>query len=126
MQESRSSVPDTFFFRRLCNRSRTVATHLASFSRAWTHSSETGATCRAGAWRKEASPASHDVLIRPAPGHVRIQPHQQVQMIVQDRKPRDGHREEFSKFLEPMFDLAFPVVHPFPSRKARRTQRVTE
>ena len=32
---------------RLCNRSRAVATHLASFSRAWTHTSETGATCRA-------------------------------------------------------------------------------
>src|SRR5271157_3868957 len=32
---------------RLCNRSRAVATHLASFSRDWTHSSETGATCRA-------------------------------------------------------------------------------
>src|SRR5208337_1166438 len=29
---------------RLCNRSRAVATHLASFSRAWAHSSETGAT----------------------------------------------------------------------------------
>ncbi len=32
---------------RLCNRWRAVATHLASFSRAWAHSSETGATCRA-------------------------------------------------------------------------------
>jgi hypothetical protein len=32
---------------RFCNRWRAVATHLASFSRAWTHSSETGATCRA-------------------------------------------------------------------------------
>ena len=38
-------------------------------------------------------------------------------MIVQDRKPRDGHREDFSKFLEPMFDPAFPVVHPFPEQE---------
>ena len=38
-------------------------------------------------------------------------------MIVQDRKPRDGHREDFRKFLEPMFDLAFPVVHPFPEQE---------
>jgi len=40
-----------------------------------------------------------------------------VQMIVQDRKPRDGHREDFSKFLEPMFDPAFAVVHPFPEQE---------
>jgi len=38
-------------------------------------------------------------------------------MIVQDRKPRDGHREDFRKFLEPMFDPAFPVVHPFPEQE---------
>ena len=37
-------------------------------------------------------------------------------MIVQDRKPRHGHREDFRKFLEPMFDPAFPVVHSFPER----------
>jgi hypothetical protein len=85
-----------------------------------------GHLSRLVAWRKEASPASHDVLIRPAPGHLRIQPHQQVQLVVQDRKPRDGHREDFRKFLEPMFDPAFPVVHPFPEQKARRTQRVTQ
>jgi len=40
-----------------------------------------------------------------------------VQMIVQDRKPCDGHREDFRKFLEPMFDPAFPVVHPFPEQE---------
>ena len=38
-------------------------------------------------------------------------------MIVQDRKPRDGHREDFRKFLEPMFDPAFPVVHPFAEQE---------
>ncbi len=38
-------------------------------------------------------------------------------MIVQNRKPRDGHREDFRKFLEPMFDPAFPVVHPFPEQE---------
>src|SRR5208282_1303598 len=70
-----------------------------------------GHLSRLVAWRKEASPASHDVLIRPAPGHVRIQPHQQVQMIVQDRKPRDRHREDFRKFLDTMFDPAFGRVY---------------
>jgi hypothetical protein len=38
-------------------------------------------------------------------------------MIVQDRKPRDGHREDFRKFLEPMFDPALAVVHPFPEQE---------
>ncbi len=75
---------------RLCNRSRAVATHLASFSRAWTHSSDRGHMSRLVAGRKEASPAAHDVLIRPALGHDRIQPHQQVHMIVQDRKPGES------------------------------------
>jgi hypothetical protein len=28
-------------------------------------------------------------------------------MIVQDYKPGNGHREDFRKFLEPMFDPAF-------------------
>jgi hypothetical protein len=60
----------------------------------------------------------HGHTIGPAPGHVRIQPHQQMQVIVQDRKPRDGHREVFRKFLEPMFDPAFPVVNPFPEQES--------
>jgi len=69
-------------------------------------------------WRKEVSPASHDALIRPAPGHVRIEPHQQVQKIVQDRKPGDGHREDFRKFLKPMFDPGFSVLHPFADQES--------
>src|SRR5271166_3262402 len=76
-----------------------------------------GHLSRLVAWRKEASPASHDILIRPALGHVRIESHQQVQVIVQDREPREGHREDFRKFLEPMLDPAFPVVHPFPEQE---------
>ena len=38
-------------------------------------------------------------------------------MVVQDRKPSDGHREDFRQFLEPMFDSAFRVVHPFPGQE---------
>ena len=56
-------------------------------------------------------PSENPSSIRPAPGHVRIQPHQQVQMIVQDRKPRDRHREDFRKFLDTMFDPAFGRVY---------------
>src|SRR5208283_551366 len=32
-------------------------------------------------------------------------------MIVQDRKPRDRHREDFRKFLDTMFDPAFVRVY---------------
>ena len=39
-------------------------------------------------------------------------------MIVQDRKPRDGHREDFSKFLEPMFDPAFTVERPIAKQES--------
>ena len=47
-------------------------------------------------------------------------------MVVQDRKPNAGHSEDFRQFLEPMFDSAFPVVHPFhgqedPPHAARHT-----
>ncbi|MGC1718897.1 MAG: hypothetical protein WA746_07965, partial [Isosphaeraceae bacterium] len=66
---------------RLCNRWRAVATHLASFCQPRLDPlvRDRGHLSRLVAWRKEASPASHDVLIRirPALGHVRIQPHQQ-------------------------------------------------
>jgi len=39
-------------------------------------------------------------------------------MIVQDRKPRHGHREDFRKFFEPMLDPALAVVHPFPEQES--------
>ena len=38
-------------------------------------------------------------------------------MIVQDRKPGDGHREDFGKFLEPMFDPDFTVEPPHPEQE---------
>ena len=103
---------------RLCNRSCAVATHLASFSRAWTYSSETGATCRAllcgGKRRPQRRTTSSSDQPRATSRSSRTS---RCEMIVQDRKPRHGHREDFSKFLEPMFDPAFAVVHPFPEQE---------
>ena len=92
--------------------------HFASFSRAWTQSSETEATCaRSVLGRKEVSPASHDVLIRPPLGHIRVEPDQDVQVVIQDREPRNGRGEDLSKFLKPMLDPAITVEGPFPEQE---------
>ena len=78
------------------------------------------------AWRKEVSATSHDVLIRPTLGHIRIEPDQDVQVVIQDREPRNGHGEDLSKILKPKFDPAFTVEGPFPEQEGARTQRVTQ
>jgi len=39
-------------------------------------------------------------------------------MIVQDRKPHAGQREDLRKFLEPMFVPAFSVLHPFTEQES--------
>jgi hypothetical protein len=54
--------------------------------------------------RKESSPPPHDVLVRPTRGDLGIKSQQQVQMIIQHRKPADGHREDLCKLLDPIFN----------------------
>ena len=38
-------------------------------------------------------------------------------MVIHDREPADGHREDFRKFLEPIFDPVLAVVLPFPEQE---------
>ena len=64
------------------------------------------------------------LLIRPSPGHVWVQPHKQVQMIVQHCEPGDRQREDLGKLLEPILDPPLRSRGPSPSEKARCTQRV--
>ena len=75
---------------------------------------------------KEPSPASDDLFIRPRLSDIRVEPQQHVQMIIHHREPTDGHRKDFCKFLEPVFDPLPAVVVSFPQKNARRTQRVTQ
>ena len=49
-----------------------------------------------------------------------------MQMIIHDRKPTDGDREDVREFLEPVFDPLLPVTGPSPSKNARRTHRDTQ
>ena len=114
---------------RLCRRSRAVATHLASLRRHWTHSLETGRGCldlsRGGKSRPQRL---HNFFIGPSLGDVRIEPHEDVQVVIHDREPADGYGEDFRKFFQPFFDPFFAVARPSasPSRNARRTQRVMQ
>ena len=78
------------------------------------------------AGRKEVSPTSPGVLIRPPLGYIRVEPDQDVQVVIQDREPRNGHGEDLSKFLKPMLDPAFTVEGPFPEQEGAATQRVTQ
>ena len=55
--------------------------------------------------RKQPSPTSDDFLVRPRLGKIRIKPQQYVQMIIQHRETTDGHREDVSEFLDPVFEL---------------------
>ncbi len=40
-----------------------------------------------------------------------------MQVVIQDREPRNGHGEDLSKFLKPMIDPAFTVEGPFPEQE---------
>ena len=47
--------------------------------------------------------------------HLRVEAHQDVQVVIHHREAGDRHGEDFSKLLEPMFDPAFTrnrQVHP--------------
>ena len=41
-----------------------------------------------------------------------------VQVVIQDRESRNGHREDLSKFLEPMFDTALTIERPLPEQES--------
>ncbi len=61
----------------LCSRSRALTTQAASLSRHSTHALETGNV------RKQPPPAPHDSFIRPGRRNVRIEPDQQIQVVIQ-------------------------------------------
>ncbi len=93
---------------RLCSRWRALASQLASSSRHSIRSLVTGSACRNFvAGRKSASggpPPPHDLFVRPALGHLEVQPHQHVQVVINHREPADSHRKNFSKFSQPVMD----------------------
>ena len=65
------------------------------------------------AGRKKASPAADDFFIRPRCGDVGVEAHEHVQMVVHDREPADGDREDIRKFLQSKFDPFFAVKRSF-------------
>jgi hypothetical protein len=42
--------------------------------------------------------------VRPVLSGLRAEPHHQMQMVIHDRKPTDGHREDQCELLDPIFD----------------------
>jgi hypothetical protein len=59
--------------------------------------------------RKQPPPPPDNILIRPPRNHVRIEPQQNMQVVVEHRKPSHGNREYFRKFPEPALDPLFAV-----------------
>ena len=49
-------------------------------------------------------PASDDFLIGPSLGDVGIESHEDVQVVIHDGEPTDGHGEDIRKFFEPPLD----------------------
>jgi hypothetical protein len=44
-----------------------------------------------------------------------------MQVIVHNRKPADGHGEDFRKFLEPVFEPLLPAVISFSEQVSEKT-----
>src|SRR5271157_1859491 len=112
---------------RLCNRSRALATHLASFSRAWTHSSETGATCRAlsrgGKRRPQRRTTSSSDQLRATSGSSRTS---RCKWLSRIANPATATAKISASSSSRCSIQLFRSCIPSPSRKARRTQRVTQ
>jgi hypothetical protein len=51
--------------------------------------------------RKQPSPAPDDLLIRPPGRDVWVEPHQQMQVMIQHRESTNGHREDLREFPQP-------------------------
>jgi hypothetical protein len=66
------------------------------------------------AGREEPPPAADNLFVGPGLGRIRVQPHQQVQVIIHHAEPTDGKGEDVRKFLEPMFDPGFTVLGLVP------------
>ena len=68
-----------------------------------------GLACLIAGW-EELPPAADDFLVGPSLSQRRVQPHQQMQVIVQNREPAHGNGENVRKFAEPMFDPGLTVL----------------
>ena len=73
---------------------------------------------------KQPSPTSHDLLLRPTIGDLRVEPKQHVEMIIHHREAADGDCEDPCQFFEPVLDPTFTVVRPIAQQERRgRTRR---
>jgi hypothetical protein len=66
---------------------------------------------------KQPSPTSHDLLVRPTIGELRVEPKQHVEMIIHHREPADGDCEDLCQFFEPVLDPTWTVVWPFAQQE---------
>ncbi len=67
-------------------------------------------------------PAPDDLLVRPAVGHVRVEAHEQMQLIVPHREAAHADGEKFHKFLQAIFD-PFPAAHRPFAQQERASER---
>ncbi|MDR3635979.1 MAG: hypothetical protein P4L84_19410 [Isosphaeraceae bacterium] len=54
--------------------------------------------------REQPPPPAHHLLVRPASPHVRIEPDQHVQVVIQHCEPTHRNREDLGRFLQPILE----------------------
>jgi hypothetical protein len=69
------------------------------------------------AWWKEASPAPDDLIIGPFARGARVDPYEQVQVVIHDREAADGNGEDLGKFFESAVDPFFAVERSFAEQE---------
>ncbi len=104
---------------KLCSRCRAVATHPASFSRAWTQCvGDREPSVAFVAWAERGAPASDDLLVGPArtaySGSSRTST---MEMVIHHRELLMGDRENASKFLQSIVDPKFAVTGTLAKQK---------
>jgi hypothetical protein len=58
-----------------------------------------------------------DLLVRRAGGGLRVDPKQNVQVVVQDGESTDSHREDLGQLIEAFFDPRPPIARPLVEEK---------
>jgi hypothetical protein len=66
---------------------------------------------------EEPPPPSDNLLVGPAVGGLRVDPKQDVQVVVQDDESTDSHREDLGQLIEAVFDPRPPITRSFVEEK---------
>ena len=67
--------------------------------------------------RKQPPPPPHHLFVRPVPRDVGVEPHQHMEVVIQDGESLHRDREAFRKFAEPALDPYIAVARALAERE---------